>query len=514
MTDPRPTPIRPEDAVPVTLRPDLPTRAGIDADHPLARGLVEGDGPAISHLGDLAALLPGPARMVEIDSDATGPWLLAMLAALAERRAVPTAELRGALCNDPIANAHGAAAPVWSTGAAVDLAADTLSWSRRVFPEFFGARLRISAAGELSEAMAAALRSALSLLAATARREKLPHLRAAAQGIEFVMPGDTARHRAAGSALAALWRDLLEERHGPGFARRDDLVLYRPAAPQGDACRARDETVPCAETLRAALERAETAEAPVPAAPMERAGATGEAEVATRVAALARWRRDRDGNAVQKSLLALREAAKRGINVMGPSVACAKAGVTTGEWAAAMAAALPAAAPRGLSEADTGADTVPDGPKMAAVRERLALSARGLARPITLLVAQPGLDARLSPARPLLRAARACGVDLRDPGPRGLPPRIVDAVLDERPHALCFCLVSRQSAEMTLDVLDELHQAGFGSIPALGLVDFEISPTVEQQLQDRMMLRNARDLPVPDFLNDVATLVSLRKKVS
>ncbi|MGR3464149.1 methylmalonyl-CoA mutase family protein [Limimaricola sp.] len=513
MTDPRPTPIRPDEAMAVTLRPDLPTRAGIDADHPLARGLVGGDGPAISHLGDLAALLPETARVVEIDSDATGPWLLAMLAALAKRRGVPTTQLRGGLCNDPIASARGAAAPSWSAGAAVELAADTLSWSRRVFPDLFGARIRIPATDDLTEAMAAALRSALALLAATARRDKAPHLRAAAEGVEFVMPGDTARHRAAGSALAALWRELLEERHGPDFARRDDLVLYLPAPLQGNGCEARDGTAPSTKTLRAALERAETAKAPAPAASSESADATGEADATSRVEELARWRRDRDGNAVQKSLLALREAAKRGINVMGPSVACAKAGVTTGEWAAAMAAALPAAQPH-LAAAGPEPDTAPQGAEVLAVRERLARAARGLARPITLLVAQPGLDARPSPALPLMHAARACGIDLRDPGPRGLPSRIVEAVLNERPHALCFCLVSRQSAEMALDVMDELHEAGFGSIPALGLVDFEIAPAFNQELQARMMLRNTRDILVSDFLNDLATLVTLRKKVS
>ncbi|EYD70671.1 hypothetical protein Lokhon_02312 [Limimaricola hongkongensis DSM 17492] len=516
MTDPRPMPIRRDDAVPVRLRPDLPTRAGVDADHPLARGLVEGSGPAISHLGDLAALLPEEAREIEIDSDATGPWMLAMLAALAERRGVPTPELRGALCNDPIASAFGAAAPAWSTGAAVDLAADALSWSGRVFPGLCGARLQVAATGDLTTAMAMAmaLRSALALLAATARRDKIPHLRAAAQGIEFLLPGDTARHRAAGSTLAALWRQLLEERHGPGFARRDDLVAYRPATPRKKATAACDEPAPCAATLRAALERIEAADAQGPVPARSRSRATDPARAAARMAELARWRRERDGNAVQKSLLALREAAKRGINVMGPSVACAKAGVTTGEWAAAMAAALPAAEPRGLFGVKTATCLQPESAELMAVRDRLAQAARGFARPITLLVAQPGLDARLAPALPLLGAARACGVELRDPGPRALPNRIADAVLHDRPHALCFCLVSRQSAEMALDTLNVLDQAGFGTVPALGLADFEIAPKFERQLRERMTLRNTGDILVHDFLDDVASLVSLQRKAS
>jgi len=83
MTDHRRQPPRPSDAAVLTLRPDLPSRAGFDSDHPLAKGMAAVDGPALSHLGDLAALLPnGDAGPVEIMSDATGPWMLAMLVAL------------------------------------------------------------------------------------------------------------------------------------------------------------------------------------------------------------------------------------------------------------------------------------------------------------------------------------------------------------------------------------------------------------------------------------------------
>ncbi|MFZ1101711.1 MAG: methylmalonyl-CoA mutase family protein, partial [Hyphomicrobiaceae bacterium] len=51
---------------------------------------------------------------------------------------------------------------------------------------------------------------------------------------------------------------------------------------------------------------------------------------------LAAWRAGRDGAAVNKALAELEAAAREGRNVMEPSIACAKAGVTTGEWGAAL----------------------------------------------------------------------------------------------------------------------------------------------------------------------------------
>ena len=50
------------------------------------------------------------------------------------------------------------------------------------------------------------------------------------------------------------------------------------------------------------------------------------------VEALKAWRAARDANAVQAALARLRAAAQEGRNIMEPSIACAKAGVTTGEW--------------------------------------------------------------------------------------------------------------------------------------------------------------------------------------
>src|ERR1700751_5066896 len=58
------------------------------------------------------------------------------------------------------------------------------------------------------------------------------------------------------------------------------------------------------------------------------------------IARLNAWRAARDNRAVEAALADLRKAAKGGANIMPPSIACAKAGVTTGEWGFGVASAF------------------------------------------------------------------------------------------------------------------------------------------------------------------------------
>ena len=77
------------------------------------------------------------------------------------------------------------------------------------------------------------------------------------------------------------------------------------------------------------------------------------------------WRADRDEDAVRSALAALRAAAQSGDNVMEPSIAAAKAGVTTGEWAAEMRRVFgeyrgPTGVSRGVSNKTEGLDDIRD----------------------------------------------------------------------------------------------------------------------------------------------------------
>ncbi|MEL0286481.1 MAG: methylmalonyl-CoA mutase family protein, partial [Paracoccaceae bacterium] len=81
------------------------------------------------------------------------------------------------------------------------------------------------------------------------------------------------------------------------------------------------------------------------------------------ISRLNRWRASRDEAAVAKALTDLRKAAAEGQNVMAPSIAAAKAGVTTGEWAAQMRAVFgeyrgPTGVSRSVSNKTEGLDDI------------------------------------------------------------------------------------------------------------------------------------------------------------
>src|SRR5690348_3071963 len=76
---------------------------------------------------------------------------------------------------------------------------------------------------------------------------------------------------------------------------------------------------------------------------------------AAAIEAVRAWRAGRDAGAVQAALDALRDAAKTDANLMDASIACARAGVTTGEWAGVLRGVFGEfRAPTGVAAAVTG----------------------------------------------------------------------------------------------------------------------------------------------------------------
>src|SRR5271169_6454706 len=103
---------------------------------------------------------------------------------------------------------------------------------------------------------------------------------------------------------------------------------------------------------------------------------------------LAAWRDARDAKAVAAALDGLRKAAKTGGNIMPPSIACAKAGVTTGEWGFALRAAF------GEYRAPTGVGTAMrnDAEGLDDIRAEVDRVSKKLGRRLKFLVGKPGLD--------------------------------------------------------------------------------------------------------------------------
>ena len=123
------------------------------------------------------------------------------------------------------------------------------------------------------------------------------------------------------------------------------------------------------------------------------------------------------------ALAALRQAAQTGENIMPASIACAKAGVTTGEWGGAMRALY------GEYRAPTGVSQNPSNRTegLEEVREAVAQVATRLGRPLRLLLGKPGLDGHSNGAEQIATRARDCGIEITYDGIRLTPAEIVTA---------------------------------------------------------------------------------------
>jgi (2R)-ethylmalonyl-CoA mutase len=171
---------------------------------------------------------------------------------------------------------------------------------------------------------------------------------------------------------------------------------------------------------------------------------------------VADWRRRRDQGAVARALDELRRAAAdTSANVMGPTIALAHAGGTTGEWAGTLREVF------GEYRAPTGVSGSVGhrGGEMAAVLERSRALAAATGRPPRLLVAKPGLDGHSNGAEQIAVAARDAGFDVVYQGIRLTPEQIVAAAVDEDVDIVGLSVLSGSHLELVPEVLDRLRAA-------------------------------------------------------
>ena len=189
--------------------------------------------------------------------------------------------------------------------------------------------------------------------------------------------------------------------------------------------------------------------------------ASAEAE---QIASLKAWRRARDGDAVRTALAALRAAAEAGTNIMEPSIAAARAGVTTGEWAAALRQVFGEyRAPTGVGAARAPADAQ----GLADLRALVKQVAARIGRPLKILVGKPGLDGHSNGAEQIAVKARDCGMEVVYEGIRLTPEQIVNAALEEGVHVIGLSILSGSHVPLATEVLERLRAAGLGEVPVV-----------------------------------------------
>jgi (2R)-ethylmalonyl-CoA mutase len=176
------------------------------------------------------------------------------------------------------------------------------------------------------------------------------------------------------------------------------------------------------------------------------------------------FRAKRSQTEVAAALRNLRDVVADGGNVMPPSIRCAHAGVTTGEWSDTLRALF------GEYRAPTGVavQRAPSGgERSAAVRERVRGLSERLGRPLKILVGKPGLDGHSNGAEQIAVKARDVGMEVVYEGIRLTPGEIVQSARDEGVHVIGLSILSGSHGVLVLDVLDGLRKSGLEDVPVV-----------------------------------------------
>lgn len=184
--------------------------------------------------------------------------------------------------------------------------------------------------------------------------------------------------------------------------------------------------------------------------------------------ALARWKAERDNASAEAALARLKAVAQTDENLMAATLACARAGVTTGEWSFALREVFGEyRAPTGVGGAPVAVAAEPGG-ELAAVRAAVAATAAELGTgKLRLLVGKPGLDGHSNGAEQIAVRARDAGFEVVYQGIRLTPEQIVSAAVAEDVHCVGLSILSGAHPELVPDVLQRLRRAGVEDVPVI-----------------------------------------------
>ncbi|UYV36196.1 protein meaA [Rhodobacteraceae bacterium D3-12] len=214
------------------------------------------------------------------------------------------------------------------------------------------------------------------------------------------------------------------------------------------------------------------------------------------------WREARDEPAVQAALAELREAAALGANVMGPSIKAAKAGATTGEWAAQMRAVFgeyrgPTGVSRGVSNKTEGLDDI---------REAVDAVSDRLGRRLKFVIGKPGLDGHSNGAEQIAFRARDCGMDIEYEGIRLTPEEIVNAAKSQDAHVVGLSILSGSHMPLVEDLMERMRAEGLGHIPVIvgGIIPDDDAKRLLEQGVARVY--TPKDFELNTIMMDIVTL--------
>jgi ethylmalonyl-CoA mutase len=185
---------------------------------------------------------------------------------------------------------------------------------------------------------------------------------------------------------------------------------------------------------------------------------------ARQIESLQAWRESREQGKADAALTELAVAAKEGRNIMPPSIACAEAGVTTGEWAGCLREIFGEyRAPTGVGQAAV----VTDAAGLQKVRGRVQMLTDKLGRRIKILVGKPGLDGHSNGAEQIALRARDAGMEVVYEGIRLTPQQIVDAALEEGVHVVGLSILSGSHVPLVTEIMKQMRAADLADVPVV-----------------------------------------------
>ncbi|MBB4284962.1 protein meaA [Roseospira goensis] len=233
--------------------------------------------------------------------------------------------------------------------------------------------------------------------------------------------------------------------------------------------------------------------------------AVDEGAERAQIESLKAWRAQRDDAAVQAALADLAAAAREGRNIMEPSIACAHAGVTTGEWGETLRDIFGEyRAPTGVAR---NAGEITAGERMTAVRQRVNDVSARLGRRVKILVGKPGLDGHSNGAEQIAVRARDAGMEVVYEGIRLTPAQIVNAALEESVHVVGLSILSGSHVTLVTDVLERMRAIGLGDIPVIagGIIPPEDERTLLAAGAARIY--TPKDYDVTAIMDDIVSIV-------
>jgi (2R)-ethylmalonyl-CoA mutase len=225
---------------------------------------------------------------------------------------------------------------------------------------------------------------------------------------------------------------------------------------------------------------------------------------AAAIEAVKAWRAERDSSAVEDALTALRDAAKTDDNLMEPSLACARAGVTVGEWSGVLREVFGEyRPPTGVSGASGGGH---EG-GLTEVQKRVRALGEQLGRPLKFLVGKPGLDGHSNGAEQIAVRARDAGFEVVYSGIRLTPAQIIAAAVEEDVDVVGLSILSGSHLSIVPDVVTGLRDAGLDDVPVVlgGIIpDADVD-----KMKDAGVARvfTPKDFAITDVLGEIVDAI-------